>query len=91
MCEICAFFGTQIHRNNVFFITTFPDNAASTTAAVAKKTEPMGGMASMLSSLQPGKDASRAGEEGEKWSPASSPSKPAAGKTLDPVSFHQCY
>ncbi|XP_019119876.1 histone-lysine N-methyltransferase EHMT2 isoform X7 [Larimichthys crocea] len=37
----------------------------------------MGGMSSMLSSQQPGKDAS--GENGEKWSPASSPKKPAAG------------
>ncbi|KAM9340007.1 histone-lysine N-methyltransferase EHMT2 [Symphorus nematophorus] len=51
------------------------DNAASTSAAGAKKTEPMGGMPSMLS----GKDASRAGEEGEKQSPTSSPNKPAAG------------
>lgn len=56
------------------------DNAASTSAAVAKKTEPMGGMSSMLSSQQPGKDAS--GENGEKWSPASSPKKPAAGVAL---------
>ncbi|XP_034561495.1 histone-lysine N-methyltransferase EHMT2 isoform X2 [Notolabrus celidotus] len=39
----------------------------------------MGGMSSMLSSQQPGKDSSRAGEEGEKRSPASSPKKPAAG------------
>ncbi|XP_039978265.1 histone-lysine N-methyltransferase EHMT2 isoform X3 [Xiphias gladius] len=55
------------------------DNAASSKAAVAKKTEPMGGMPSVLSSQQPGKDAPRAGEEGEKSSPASSPNKPAAG------------
>ncbi|XP_044026576.1 histone-lysine N-methyltransferase EHMT2 isoform X3 [Siniperca chuatsi] len=54
-------------------------NAASITGAVAKKTEPMGGMPSVLSSLQPGKDASKAREEGDKWSPAYSPSKPAAG------------
>ncbi|XP_034747151.1 histone-lysine N-methyltransferase EHMT2 isoform X3 [Etheostoma cragini] len=54
------------------------DNAAFTTAAVAKKTEPMGGMPSMFS-LQPGKDASRAEEEEEKWSPASSPNKPTSG------------
>nr|XP_046272928.1 histone-lysine N-methyltransferase EHMT2 isoform X2 [Scatophagus argus] len=55
------------------------DNAASTSAAVAKKTEPTDGVASVLSSQQPGKDTSRAGEEGEKWSPAASPTKPAAG------------
>ncbi|TKS88396.1 Histone-lysine N-methyltransferase EHMT2 [Collichthys lucidus] len=55
------------------------DDAASTSAAVAKKTEPMGGMPSMLSSQQPGKDAS--GENGEKWSPASSPKKPAAASS----------
>ncbi|KAF3833995.1 hypothetical protein F7725_025199 [Dissostichus mawsoni] len=60
------------------------DNAASTTAAVPKKTEPMGGISSMLSSLQPGKDSSKAGEEGEKWSPASSPSKAAAAASSSP-------
>ncbi|XP_047461655.1 histone-lysine N-methyltransferase EHMT2 isoform X2 [Mugil cephalus] len=57
------------------------DNAASPTtsaAAAAKKTEPMGGMPSVLSSQQPGKDKPR--EDGEKCSPASSPqNKPAAG------------
>lgn len=57
------------------------DNVASTSAAAAQKTEPMVGMPSMLSSQQPGKDASRAGEEDETWSPSSSPNKPAAGKT----------
>ncbi|XP_010792217.1 histone-lysine N-methyltransferase EHMT2 isoform X1 [Notothenia coriiceps] len=62
------------------------DNAASTTAAVPKKTEPMGGIASMLSSLQPGKDSSKAGEEGEKWSPVSSPSKAAAGHAAKSIS-----
>ncbi|XP_065804383.1 histone-lysine N-methyltransferase EHMT2 isoform X1 [Labrus bergylta] len=55
------------------------DNAAITTAAVAKQTEPMGAMASTLLPQQPGKDASRAGEEGDKMSPASSPKKHAAG------------
>ncbi|XP_023265917.1 histone-lysine N-methyltransferase EHMT2-like [Seriola lalandi dorsalis] len=55
------------------------DNAAPATTAVAKKTEPMGGIPSMLSPQQPGKEASRAGEEGEKSSPASSPNKPAPG------------
>ncbi|KAG7225444.1 hypothetical protein INR49_027438 [Caranx melampygus] len=48
------------------------DHVASTTAAAAKKTEPMGGMPSMLSSQQSGK-------EGEKSSPTSSPNKPAPG------------
>ncbi|KAM8766925.1 histone-lysine N-methyltransferase EHMT2 isoform 1-T1 [Acanthopagrus schlegelii] len=55
------------------------DNVASTSVAVSQKTEPMGGMPSMLSSQQSGKDASRAGEEDETWSPSSSPNKPAAG------------
>ncbi|XP_070841233.1 histone-lysine N-methyltransferase EHMT2 isoform X4 [Chaetodon trifascialis] len=55
------------------------DNAASTSAAVAKKTEPIGGMPLMLSSQQPGKDTSRAGEEEDKRSPASSPNKLPAG------------
>ncbi|XP_027143095.1 histone-lysine N-methyltransferase EHMT2 isoform X3 [Larimichthys crocea] len=64
---------SQVNEEN----SKLADNAASTSAAVAKKTEPMGGMSSMLSSQQPGKDAS--GENGEKWSPASSPKKPAAG------------
>lgn len=66
---------------------TFPDNAPSITAAAAKKIEPMGGMPSMLSSQQPGKDAFRAGEDGEKWSPVSSPNKPAAGKTWIQLDF----
>ncbi|XP_054461988.1 histone-lysine N-methyltransferase EHMT2 isoform X1 [Anoplopoma fimbria] len=65
---------------------TFPDNAASTRAAVAKKTEPMGGMTSMLSSQQHGKNASKAGEEGVKWSPTSSPTKPAAGHAAKSIS-----
>nr|XP_020453080.1 histone-lysine N-methyltransferase EHMT2 isoform X2 [Monopterus albus] len=56
------------------------DNAASSTAVVAKKSEPMGGMPSVLSSRQPRKDASGVEEEGEKLSPASSPSRPAAGQ-----------
>ncbi|XP_076610020.1 histone-lysine N-methyltransferase EHMT2 isoform X3 [Chaetodon auriga] len=55
------------------------DNAASTSAAVAKKTEPIGGMPLMLSPQQPGKDTSRAGEDGDKRSPASSPNKLPAG------------
>lgn len=45
----------------------------------------MGGMSSMLSSQQPVTDMSRAGEEEEeeeKWSPPSSPNKPATGETL---------
>lgn len=41
----------------------------------------MGGMPSMLSSQQPGKDSARAGEEGENSSPASSPNKRSAGET----------
>lgn len=64
-----------------------PPDAACTSAAGAKKTEPMGGMPSMLSSQPPVKDTSRAGEEGEKWSPASSPNKPAAGETLIQSAF----
>lgn len=63
------------------------DNVASTSAAVSQKTEPMGGMPSMLSSQQSGKDASRAGEEDETWSPSSSPNKPAVGKTQVQTSF----
>lgn len=59
------------------------DNVASTSSAVAKKTDPMGGMSSMFSFQQPGREASRAAEEGDKWSPSSSPNKPAAGKTLN--------
>ncbi|XP_029023352.1 histone-lysine N-methyltransferase EHMT2 isoform X2 [Betta splendens] len=39
----------------------------------------MGGMSSMMSNLQPGKESIRAGEEGEKSSPATSPNKPAPG------------
>ncbi|XP_030596898.1 histone-lysine N-methyltransferase EHMT2 isoform X2 [Archocentrus centrarchus] len=56
------------------------DNAASTSSAASYKTEPMGVMSSLLSSQQPGKDASTvAVEEGEQWSRASSPqNKPAA-------------
>ncbi|XP_041664558.1 histone-lysine N-methyltransferase EHMT2 isoform X2 [Cheilinus undulatus] len=45
----------------------------------AKKTEPMGGMASSLLSQQPAKDSSKAVEEGEKKSPVSSPNKHATG------------
>ncbi|XP_069032947.1 histone-lysine N-methyltransferase EHMT2 isoform X1 [Embiotoca jacksoni] len=57
------------------------DNAATTTSAAASnKTEPMGDTPSLLSSQKPGKDGSRAEEDGENWSPASSPrNKPAAG------------
>ncbi|XP_026156563.1 histone-lysine N-methyltransferase EHMT2 isoform X2 [Mastacembelus armatus] len=64
------------------------DNAASITAAAAKKSEPMGGIPSMLSSQQPGKDASRAGDEGGKSLPATSPNKPAgqAAKSLPSTS-----
>lgn len=66
-----------------FFSFYSSDNAVFTNTAVAKKTEPMGGMPSMLSSQQPGKDASRSEEEGEKWSPSSSPTnKPAAGEIV---------
>ncbi|XP_005936323.1 histone-lysine N-methyltransferase EHMT2 isoform X1 [Haplochromis burtoni] len=58
---------------------TKEDNAASTSSAAATKTEPMGVMSSLLSSQQPGKDASTVREEGEQWSPAASPqNKPAA-------------
>ncbi|KAG8005222.1 Histone-lysine N-methyltransferase EHMT2 [Nibea albiflora] len=49
----------------------------------------MGAMSSMLSSQSPGRDSSKAGENGEKWSPASSPKKPAAGhaaKSLPSIS-----
>ncbi|XP_077937329.1 histone-lysine N-methyltransferase EHMT2 isoform X2 [Gasterosteus aculeatus] len=65
------------------------DNASFSPPAVDKKTEPACGMPPMLSSHPPGKDASRAGDEGLKWSPASSPTKPAAGhaaKSLSSVS-----
>lgn len=56
-----------------------PDNVAMmTSAAVAKKTVSMGGIPSLLSS-QPGKDDSKAGEEGENWSPASSPLNKPSG------------
>ncbi|XP_067352819.1 histone-lysine N-methyltransferase EHMT2 isoform X3 [Channa argus] len=55
------------------------DNVASIKAVVAKKSEPMGGIPSVLSSQQSGKDTSRAGEEGEKLSATSSPHKPASG------------
>ncbi|CAJ1083220.1 histone-lysine N-methyltransferase EHMT2 isoform X1 [Xyrichtys novacula] len=59
------------------------DNAASITAAATKKTEPMVGMSSMLSSQQLGKDSSRNVEESEKRSPVSSPNKPGhASKSL---------
>ncbi|XP_074543078.1 histone-lysine N-methyltransferase EHMT2 isoform X2 [Halichoeres trimaculatus] len=62
------------------------DNAGTTTTAVAKKTEPMGGMSSMLSPQQQGKDSSRAGDEGERRSLASSPNKPAAGHAAKSLS-----
>lgn len=79
----------EVHRQTElvwdFVIATFPDNASFSPPAVDKKTEPACGMPPMLSSHPPGKDASRAGDEGLKWSPASSPTKPAAGKSLDPV------
>ncbi|KAK2830574.1 hypothetical protein Q5P01_018505 [Channa striata] len=55
------------------------DNAATIKAVVAKTSESMGGMPSVLSSQPSGKDTARAGEEGEKLSPALSPHKPAAG------------
>lgn len=58
---------------------SLPD-AASTSAAGMKKTEPMCGLPS--TSQQPVKDTSRAGEEEDKWSPVSSPKKPAAGEIL---------
>ncbi|XP_026203194.1 histone-lysine N-methyltransferase EHMT2 [Anabas testudineus] len=57
------------------------DDSAATISTVAKKSEPMGGMPSMLSSQQPAKDSAKAGEEGESSSPTSSPSKTAAGHT----------
>lgn len=58
---------------------SFPD-AASTSAAGTKKTELMSVLPS--TSQQPAKDTSRAGEEEDKWSPVSSPKKPAAGEIL---------
>ncbi|KAM7384522.1 hypothetical protein PAMA_011737 [Pampus argenteus] len=65
---------SQVKEENVAFTTT---------TAVAIKTEPMGGVPSMLSSQHPGKDISKAEEEAEKWSPASSPTnKPAAGHAV---------
>ncbi|XP_008279349.1 histone-lysine N-methyltransferase EHMT2 isoform X2 [Stegastes partitus] len=63
------------------------DNAAATTSAAADQTESMGSIPSMLSSQQPGKDGSRAGEEGEKRSSAAStPNKTAAGHSVKSLS-----
>ncbi|XP_071383588.1 histone-lysine N-methyltransferase EHMT2 isoform X2 [Centroberyx affinis] len=55
-------------------------DAASTTAVVAKETEPVCGMPSTSSSQQPGKDVSKVGEESEKRArPSSPPNRAAAG------------
>lgn len=89
-CFIAFILCTQI--NIIVLLVNLKENyklpdAASTSAAVAKKTEAMGGMPSVLLSQQPMKDTSRAGEEGEKRSPASSPRKPASGETLIQSTF----
>ncbi|XP_072226460.1 histone-lysine N-methyltransferase EHMT2 isoform X3 [Leuresthes tenuis] len=65
------------------------DNAALDSSAVVglNNTEPVGGMPSMLSSQQPGKEASRVAEDRDRWSPASSPvNKPTAGHATKSLS-----
>lgn len=82
--RLFKFFGKSLHLMYTDTVTdshhlSLPD-AASTSAAGTKKTEPVSGLPS--ASQQPVKDTSRAGEEEDKWSPVSSPKKPAAGEIL---------